>query len=346
MPLWGKRLSSPLHGSQGGGEHPEARPVSRGFRHAPGSAWDGPGAFVTGAPAGQLHGPAGRVEAVSASDEERARLDETSRGPALQSLRETSAYHPVAVYRRGDTVVKETGPWAASVHALLGHLQANGFEGAPRVVGTGFDAQGRETLTYVEGEFTHPGPWSLEGAAAVGTLLRQLHAVTATFRPPQDAIWCPWFGRSLGGPTRVIGHGDVAPWNIVARDGRPVALTDWERAGPVHPQVELAQACWLNAKLHDDLVAELEGLPPLRERARQLRAMVDAYGLTADQRAGFVELLIEFVVHETANEADEAGIGPEGGSAATPEVLWGLAWRARAAAWLCRHRRILENALS
>jgi hypothetical protein len=23
-------------------------------------------------------------------------------------------------------------------------------------------------LTYVDGEFTHPGPWSLEGAAALG----------------------------------------------------------------------------------------------------------------------------------------------------------------------------------
>nr|WP_246580294.1 phosphotransferase [Deinococcus aestuarii] len=150
----------------------------------------------------------------------------------------------------------------------------------------------------------------------------------------------------MGGRARVIGHGDVAPWNIVARDGRPVALIDWERAGPVDPRVELAQACWLNAKLHDDLVAELEGLPPLEERARQLRAMVDAYGLSAAQRVGFVELMIEFVVHDTANEADEAGIRPESESAAPPELLWGLAWRARAAAWLCRHRRILENALS
>ncbi|WP_216327490.1 phosphotransferase [Deinococcus aestuarii] len=282
---------------------------------------------------------------MNASGDDSLRSSETAQGPALHPLRETSVYHPVAVYRCGDTVVKETGPWAASVHALLGHLQDNGFQGAPRVVGTGFDAQGREILTYIEGEFTHPGPWSLEGAAAVGTLLRQLHDVTASFHPPRDAVWFPWFGRALGEGARVIGHGDVAPWNIVARQGRPVALIDWERAGPVDPRVELAQACWLNAKLHDDLVAELEGLPPLRERARQLRAMVDAYGLSAAQRRGFVELMIEFVVHDTANEADEARIGPEGG-AATPKLLWGLAWRARAAAWLCRHRRVLENALS
>ena len=56
----------------------------------------------------------------------------------------------------------------------------------------------------------------------------------------------------------------------MARDGVPVALIDWEFAGPVDPLVELAQLCWLSAKLHDDIVAELEGLPPLAERARQL----------------------------------------------------------------------------
>jgi len=30
----------------------------------------------------------------------------------------------------------------------------------------------------------------------------------------------------------VYGHGDVGPWNIVARDGIPIAFVDWEFAGP------------------------------------------------------------------------------------------------------------------
>jgi thiamine kinase-like enzyme len=53
----------------------------------------------------------------------------------------------------------------------------------------------------------------------------------------------------------------------MARDGLPVALIDWEIAGPVDPMVELAQMAWLNAKLHDDIVAEREHLPPLAARA-------------------------------------------------------------------------------
>jgi hypothetical protein len=257
-------------------------------------------------------------------------------------LRSKSLLHHKVVYRRGQVVVREAGPWTATVHSLLRHLEDVGFAGASRVVGSGFDAEGREMLTYIEGEFTQPGPWTLEGAAAVGKLLRDLHDATASYRPPPDAIWGPWFGRPLGGPQRVIGHCDVAPWNIVARNGLPVALIDWDFAGPVDPMVELAQACWLNAKLHDDDVARRDGLPPLAERARQLRAIVDAYGLSARQRSGFVDRIIEFVVYDTAEQADDAGVTPD---TTDPEPVWALAWRARAAAWLLRHRRTLQNAL-
>ena len=279
---------------------------------------------------------------MTARDEDIAPGSDAESG--YEVLRARSLFHPLAVYRRGQVVVRETGPWAATVHSLLRHLEDVGFAGSPRVVGSGFDPDGRETLAYIEGEFTDPGPWSLEGAAAVGHMLRELHDATASYRPAPDALWGPWFGRPLGGPARVIGHCDVAPWNIVARNGLPVALIDWDFAGPVDPLVELAQACWLNAQLHDDVVAEREGLPPLVDRAKQLRATVDAYGLSARQRHGFVDRIIEFVVHATAWEADEAEVTPD--TSAYPEAPWALAWRVRAAAWQLRHRRTLQNALS
>ena len=214
----------------------------------------------------------------------------------------------------------------------------------PRLVGSGLDQDGRETLTFIDGEFTQPGPWSLDGAAAVGALLRDLHQATRSFRPPPDPVWFPWHGRDLGGPVKIIGHCDVAPWNIVARDGLPVALIDWETAGPVDPLVELAQLAWLNAKLHDDAVAEREHLPPLAERARQLAAIVDGYGLPTRQRRGFLDHIIEFAICDTAAEADDADITPE--LTAHPIALWAMAWRARSAAWMIRHRRPLEAALT
>ena len=249
-----------------------------------------------------------------------------------------------AVYRRGDAVIRETGPWTPAVHALLRHLERAGFAAAPRLVGPGLDADGREVLTFIDGEFTQPGPWSLDGAAALGRLLRDLHQATATFCPPTGAVWFPWHGRDLGGPETVIGHCDVAPWNIVARAGLPVALIDWETASPVDPLVELAQLAWLNAKLHDDTVARLERLPPAADRARTLAAIVDGYGLAAAQRRGFVQRMIELAIYDTAGEANDAAVTPE--MTAHPVALWAMAWRARSAAWMIRHRRILEAALA
>jgi aminoglycoside phosphotransferase (APT) family kinase protein len=178
------------------------------------------------------------------------------------------------------------------------------------------------------------------GAFSSGRLVE----ATRSFRPPPGAVWFPWHGRDLGGPARGIGHCDVAPWNIVARDGLPVAFIDWETAGPVDPLVELAQLAWLNAKLQDDIVAEIEDLPPLADRARQLAAIVDAYGLTARQRRGFLDQIIEFAIVDTAWEADDAKVTPE--TTGHPITLWAMAWRARSAAWMIRHRRTLETALN
>jgi hypothetical protein len=248
------------------------------------------------------------------------------------------------VHRRGDVVIRDTGPWTPAVHALLRHLEEVGFTAAPRLVGAGLDQDGREMLTFIDGEFIQPGPWGLDGAAMLGALLRDLHQATRTFCPRPDAVWFPWHGRDLGGNRKVIGHCDVAPWNIVARDGLPVALIDWETAGPVDPLVELAQLCWLNAKLHDDIVAEREHLPAAADRARLLAAIVDGYGLAAFGRRGFLDQIIQFAICDTAWEADDATITPD--TTAHPIALWAMAWRARSAAWMIRNRRVLEAALA
>lgn len=136
--------------------------------------------------------------------------------------------------QRGDGVVlRPSGPWSATVHALLRHLEAVGFSAAPRVIGGGFADDGRETLSFAPGTSPQPHPWSDDAVAEIGRLLRQLHWATAAFAPPAGARWQPWFGRHLPGSDRVISHCDLGPWNIIARGGLPVAFVDWEFAGPV-----------------------------------------------------------------------------------------------------------------
>ena len=94
-------------------------------------------------------------------------------------------------------------------------------------------------MTFIPGGFVHQRSWSDEGIFQVGTLLRDLHEATASFVPPPGAAWHSWPFTS-DGPDAIISHRDTGPWNIVARDGLPVAFIDWPTAGPTDRLDEVA----------------------------------------------------------------------------------------------------------
>lgn len=243
------------------------------------------------------------------------------------------------VTRLGKVVFRQPAPWSRTTVCLLRHLEAEGFAYAPRVVGDGFDAQGREMLTFVEGESPHPYPWIDDALPMVGAILRDLHRATATFVPPMDATWRPWFGRKLGRAS-TIGHCDTGAWNIIAQQGMPVALIDWEEAGPVDPIVEVAQACWLNALLFDDDLAEKLGLGSVEARGRQVRMLLDGYELPRIKRVGFMGMVRDFAVLNAANEISSnlarRDTDPAG-------LLEAVIWRARSAGWLVKHHDTLDR---
>jgi hypothetical protein len=274
----------------------------------------------------------------------------------VEVLQARSAYHPTAVQRHGDIVLRDARPWTPSVHALLRHLESRGFEAAPRVVGSGFDDEGREMLTYIEGHINGGRPpwetglggptWTMEACLSLGALLRQAHDCVRRFEPPPGSTGFAWSGEEMGEGPRIIGHRDPGPWNIIARNRMPMALIDWERAGPVDPIIDLALLTWLNADLFDDIVAERMGLPPAEHRARQVRAILDGYEMTSEGRKTFVDRLVEVAVHSVAEEADEFDVRHETRTQdVPPEFAWAVAWRARSAAWIMKHRRVLEAAL-
>lgn len=148
--------------------------------------------------------------------------------------------------------------------------------------------------------------------------------------------------------TRSSGTATPGPWNAVARDGLPVALIDWEFAGPVDAIWELAHATWLNAQLHDDDVASWAELPDADTRLRQAGLVVEGYGLPTARRADLVDKMIAFAVFDARAEAVEHGVGPETTSALAADgypVQWAVTWRTRSAAWMLRHRHDLERRL-
>jgi len=251
------------------------------------------------------------------------------------------------VNRRGDIVLRQSGPQSPTVIALLAHLANEGFEAAPRPVGSGFADDGREQLSFIQGESPHPLAWSDEAAWMIGRRVAELHRATRTFNPERPQ-WRPWFARSLPGSTPVIGHGDLGPWNIIARGGLPTAFIDWDNAGPVDAVWELAHVVWLNAQLHDDDVAALNDLPGPAERARHAALILDGYGLSSGDREGFVEKMVEFAIRSARDEAISSQVGPDTPSPSLNgfPLLWAVVWRSRAAAWMLDHRSMIQSMLN
>src|SRR5205085_2007555 len=77
-------------------------------------------------------------------------------------------------------------------------------------------------------------PWAAELESRVETLLAIGHFVDTCERP---------------GPV-VLTHKDIQPWNLLARDGRPVVL-DWELAGTLELSSELGSTALSIAKGSD-----------------------------------------------------------------------------------------------
>jgi hypothetical protein len=245
-------------------------------------------------------------------------------------------------YLLDGVVYRPTAPWTPSVHALLRHLEAVGYRGAPRLIGEGVDVEGRQVMAYIEGELVHPYAWSDSGVVEVARLLSELHDATRRFVPPEGAVWMPWYThRPAADP--LVGHGDVGPWNIVARDGIPVTLVDWDFAGPVDRLDEVAGAIRLNCQLHGDDVAALRHLPNAEARARQVGLFADAYRLDHDERFQLVARMIEAALRGCANDADEVAVTRE--FTGPHPMVWGMAWQARGGRWILEHRQLLNRSL-
>lgn len=213
------------------------------------------------------------------------------------------------VYRVGDSVRRETGPWTPAVHAMLQHLERAGFEGAPRVLG--IDSEGRESLSYIEG-FVPYAPdipaeiWTDEALTSAAQLVRAYHDAVRSFDPPPEARWrfCP------GAPTsgEIVCHNDVAPWNTVYRDHLPVSLIDWDFSAPAPAIWDVAYAAWRFVPLYHDGLPSSDGEADPEEYARRLRLFCDAYALT--DRAGLLDVIQarQQVMYDTVRIWGEAGV--------------------------------------
>lgn len=162
------------------------------------------------------------------------------------------------IVRVGNTVRRLPKGNVAFVHDLLVFLEDQGFPFAPRFLG--MDEQGREILSYLEGEI-----WPDSGSGLSDDLLEQ---AARAIRRYHDAT----AGSSLAQGSEIVAHHELGPHNTIFQDGHLVGFIDWDDATPGARLRDLANAIYNYVDISHWSNQEAN------EQTRRIRLMCVAYG--------------------------------------------------------------------
>lgn len=241
----------------------------------------------------------------------------------------------------GDTVRRPLGDHSPLVHKVLRHLEAVGFEGAPRFLG--IDGKGREILTHVDGEVAgRPWPeWVAdeERARSVARLARRLDDAMLPLGIPDGAG--PVDPDQPGPAPTFIGHRDFTPENTVFRHGRATAFIDFDICGPASRVQEVTNlllwwGAWMPVPDREPVMQEVDA-------ADRGRAIVRAYGLDKAETAQVVPVA-RYLAERSWHRMRERALRDGGGWARMWDEGVGDRIRRRQA-WLAENADHLAGAL-
>ncbi|HWD80959.1 MAG TPA: aminoglycoside phosphotransferase family protein [Kribbella sp.] len=213
------------------------------------------------------------------------------------------------VVRVGDTVRRPLSDHSAFTAALLELLADRDF--TPDYLGQ--DEQGRDILTYLEGDVpSRYQRWEDQQIAAAAAILRAFHDAT------RDS--------QLAGSREVVCHHDPAPTNFVFTDGVPTALFDFDLAAPGDPLEDLGYAAWTWC------IASKYGDPA--RQAHQVAVLAKAYGLPA--QAPLTDAILQ-------NQLNNAQFWTDRPSDAAAERI---AWSLREHAFVTANRTVFDEVLT
>lgn len=196
----------------------------------------------------------------------------------------------LGVVRIGDTVRRPRQETSDRVARYLRHLEAVGFDGAPRYLGV--DAQGRDVLTYLDGDV--PGSPVEAWAAAdsvlpgVARLVRRLHDASEGYDAPPRELPpgrpAPVFP---AGEQRIFAQRDVTPQNTVFRDGIAWGLIDFDLSDWTTRSLDVANTAthWVPMSDPVDRAAVYADV----DVAARTRLLLDAYGRDVVSASQFLE---------------------------------------------------------
>jgi Ser/Thr protein kinase RdoA (MazF antagonist) len=181
--------------------------------------------------------------------------------------------------RHGDTVTRRRAPAAANIHALLEHLAERGYALSPRVLANDED-QGRERLSFLPGTAGHPplpaAARSERALRSAARAVRGLHDAAEGFTALDPAFW-DHQEVALPAANDCIGHGDLAPWNLIFDRDQVVGIIDFDFAGPSNRAWDLSYLAHQLVPFHPTSDLAGFGWTSEPDRARRLRILAAAY---------------------------------------------------------------------
>lgn len=185
-------------------------------------------------------------------------MEKGTHGESFQDIPLQGGRLTPGIVRVGDTVRRPPKSNATFVHDLLLFLEHQSFRYAPRFLG--MDEQGREILSYLEGQTAPDSGSRLSDDVLVQAawIIRSYHDVTA--------------GSALAQDHEIVAHNELGPHNTIFHEDQVVGFIDWDDAAPGRRLRDFANAVYnyVDVGHWANQAADVQ--------ARRIRLMCAAYG--------------------------------------------------------------------